>query len=52
MNNRERKLWIDNDEWLYKQWCYSSLSVSRFIAEHRVEIDAYIAQKVQGKAAK
>lgn len=42
MNNREREMWIDNDERLYKWWQGSGLSMTVFIKENREEIDAAI----------
>jgi hypothetical protein len=42
MNNRERELWVNNDEGLYLWWKRSRLSLRNFIRENREELDALI----------
>jgi hypothetical protein len=51
MNNRERQMWIDNDEGLYNWWRESGLSMSAFIKENREEIDAAINSVLNRKPA-
>lgn len=45
-NNKERRLWLENDESLYRQWQQSRLSKTEFIRKYRQQIDQYIAKKV------
>lgn len=42
LNDSERKLWIDNDEYLYNWSRKSPLSITKFIKKYKVEIDNYI----------
>ncbi len=42
LNNEERRLWVLNDEYLYKKWQASGQSQKVFIRDHRAEIDEYI----------
>ena len=42
MNNNERTLWINNDEGLYLWKNSSKLSMTKFIQENKIEIDACI----------
>lgn len=42
LNDRERSMWIDNDEGLYNWWRSSRLSKSAFIRENKAELDAAI----------
>lgn len=49
MNNKERNLWIDNDEGLYNWWKSSRQSKAQFIRENREEIDAAIENMLSGK---
>ena len=42
MNNRERQMWIDNDEGLYLWWKSSRQPMAKFIKENREEIDSAI----------
>lgn len=42
LNNRERELWVMNDEGLYNWWKSSRLSMRNFIRENRAEIDQAI----------
>lgn len=45
-NDRERELWVMNDEGLYRWWRSSGLSKQKFIRENRAEIDAAISRAV------
>lgn len=49
MNNREREMWIDNDEGLYCWWKSSRQSKRKFIRENRAAIDAAIETVTSGK---
>jgi hypothetical protein len=42
MNNRERQMWIDNDEGLYNWFKSSRCSMTQFIKDNKDEIDACI----------
>ena len=42
MNNRERELWVLNDESLYNWFKASKKSMSLFLKENREELDLYI----------
>lgn len=42
MNDKERKLWLFNDEGLYRWWKASGLNGREFIKRHRAEIDEVI----------
>lgn len=46
MNNREREMWIDNDEGLYNWWRSSRLSKREFIKQNREELDACINREL------
>lgn len=39
MNDRERELWVQNDEGLYRWWKSSRLALRAFLRENREEID-------------
>ena len=41
-NDREREMWVDNDEGLYNWWRSSRMSKRDFIREHRDELDKAI----------
>ncbi len=43
MNSRERERWILNDEGLYKWFKSEGCSMTLFIRENKVSIDAVIA---------
>ena len=49
MNNREREMWIDNDEGLYNWWRSSRMSKREFLKQYRAELDACI-NRALGKA--
>jgi hypothetical protein len=42
MNDRERELWVMNDEGLYTWWRSTKLSMRGFLRENRKELDSYI----------
>jgi hypothetical protein len=42
MNDRERQMWVDNDEGLYDMWKRSGLSQRQFIRENRATLDSAI----------
>jgi hypothetical protein len=42
LNDRERELWVLNDEGLYRWWRSAHMGMRRFIREHRDELDACI----------
>lgn len=42
MNDREREMWVLNDEGLYMRRQNTGLSMRRFLREYREEIDAVI----------
>ncbi|MEE9594267.1 MAG: hypothetical protein V3V92_02600 [Candidatus Hydrothermarchaeales archaeon] len=42
MNDQERELWLLNDEGFYQWWKDSKLSMTKFLRDHRTEIDEYI----------
>lgn len=49
MNDRERTLWIDNDEGLYNWWRSSGMNKEHFIKVNRAEIDECIENVTTGK---
>ena len=49
MDNRERSLWIDNDEGLYNWWLTSRQSKGKFIKENREELDNYVNRRLNQK---
>ena len=42
MNNKERELWVMNDEPLYLWWQSTKLPMTKFLKEKRQSIDRYI----------
>ena len=42
MNDNERRLWVLNDEELYKWWTSTRLSLARFIKLNRKQLTAII----------
>jgi hypothetical protein len=52
MNDRERELWVLNDERLYLDWRASRQAITPFIREHRAELDAYIAGQLDPSGRK
>ncbi len=51
MNDRERGLWIINDEQLYIWWKSTGLSKRDFMRKRREELDAVIKAKIDRKPA-
>jgi hypothetical protein len=47
MNDREREIWIDNDEGLYRWQIASKLSKRAFVRRYRAEITAHILAVVK-----
>ena len=45
MNNSERSLWIDNNEYLYRWWRLTHQSKKDFIQENKDEIDSFIKEE-------
>ena len=48
MNDKEREMWVNNDEGLYNWFRESRLSMREFIRSNRAELTAYI-NKAMGK---
>ncbi len=42
MNDRERELWVNNDESLYRWWKSERMSLRNFIRENRAELTRLI----------
>lgn len=42
MNNKEREMWVLNDEDLYNWWKSTKLSMTRFLKDKRLLVDKYI----------
>ena len=49
MNNKEREMWIINDEGMYNWWKSTKLSKANFIKENKQEIDAAIKAMLDKK---
>ena len=49
MNNRERQLWLENDEGLYNWWKRSKQSKVKFIKDNKEELDRVIDNVLNGK---
>ncbi len=45
MNDKERQMWIDNDEELYDMKCNSNRSMRGFIKAYRHQIDEIIRSR-------
>jgi hypothetical protein len=52
MNNKERELWIQNDEGLYRWWKSTRMSMTAFIKENRNEIDEAINRVLNPKKSR
>lgn len=48
MNNKEREMWVMNDEGLYMDWKRSRLSITGYLKINRAEIDRYIFKIIGG----
>jgi len=51
MNDRERELWVRNDEGLYSWWRGSRQPMRAFLRENRTELDAAIRQALEPTSA-
>ena len=49
INNRDREMWIDNEEGLYNWWLSSRWSKRKFIKEYKDDIDAVIRKTLNMK---
>ena len=49
MNNKEREMWITNDEGLYRWWKSSRVSITKFIRENRKDLDQIIDMALHQK---
>lgn len=49
MNDREREIWVLNDEGLYNWWRRSRLSMRAFIRANRAELDSIITAALNRK---
>lgn len=49
MNDKDRAEWVNNDEPLYRWWKSTGQSLSKFVRENRLEIDAAIAERTGRK---
>lgn len=49
LNDRERELWVDNDEGLYRWYRRSRTPKRAFVRKHRAEIDAVIRRVVDAE---
>ena len=46
MNDRERELWVLNDELLYNWWKSTCKGIRRFIRDNRKDLTDYIKGKL------
>lgn len=46
MSDSERAMWVENDEWLYKCWKASCLSVREFVRNNRPLLTRYIEDQL------
>ena len=49
LTNEERRLWLENDEGLYRMRISSGLSIYDFINKNRKQIDGVIKNILSGK---
>ena len=52
MNDREREMWVNNDESLYNWWRPSRQSMRAFIRENRAELTECINRALDNKPAR
>lgn len=45
INDRERKLWVENTTDLYVEWKGSGLTIGAFVKKHRALIDRTINER-------
>jgi hypothetical protein len=46
MNDRERTLWVQNDEGLYRWWRSERKPLAKFIKDNREQLDAIINKAI------
>jgi len=51
-NDKERELWVNNDESLYHWFQRSRQGLTRFVREHRKEIDSYVDRSLNAENEK
>ncbi len=51
LNDRERSMWVDNDQSLYLWWLSTGLAKRRFIRKHRAELDRLILAQLNKSPA-
>lgn len=51
-NDRERELWVSNDEGLCRWWKTSRLSMRNFLRENRDELDRIIHEAINKEPAR
>lgn len=49
MNDHERRLWVLNDEYLYRWWKTSRMGILAFIRANRPVLDRHIAAARKGE---
>jgi hypothetical protein len=49
MNDRDRRVWVLNDEGLYLWWQASRQSLTAFIRDHRQDLTEYINRALGNK---
>jgi len=49
MNDREREIWVNNDEGLYNWWKDTKLAMRKFLRTYRTKIDTLIHNRSQTK---
>jgi hypothetical protein len=49
MNDKERAMWIDNDEGFYNWWKGTGMSKRAFMRSHRKELDEAINRITSGE---
>ena len=45
LNDKERTLWVENDESLYRWWKSTDMTLRRFVRKHRADIDLHIKER-------
>jgi len=49
MNNKEREMWVLNDEGLYNWWKASKMSMTKFIKENKDDLDQILDKAIHQK---
>ena len=49
LNDRERELWVRNDQELHLMWIAANCSMRAFLRSHRNAVDAYILASIGRK---